>query len=151
MTTKTLRGADIIVFINNRKYSQLRSIDFSIDWGEYEIFGIDDAFPQEIAPGGRVSSRGKVNGLKLRFDGNLQGSQIRGLITSLLSTPYNSLRIMDRNTKEDIVFWQKVKFNNESWSFVAKGVVSVSFSFIGMRPQQPLDRGQPTLKDISSL
>jgi len=137
--------------INGQKWTQVQSITYSIDWGEYEIYGIDDSFPQEIASGGRVSSRGSVNGLKLRNDGNLQGSQIRGLITSILSTPYISIRIQDRITKEDIIYWVKAKVQNERFSFPSKGIVQVNFNFIGKRPLQPLDRGVANLKDIDGI
>jgi hypothetical protein len=147
---KTLRGADILVYINGTLYPKVRDISYSIDWGEYEIYGIDDPFPQEIAPGGRVSSRGKINGLKLRSDGNLQGAQIRSLATSLISAPYNSLRIVDRVTKEDIVFWPRLKFKDESWSIPAKRTIQLSFSFIGLRPLQPLDRVKGTTKEITT-
>ena len=141
---KVLRGADIIIYINGQKYTKVRDVRYMIDHGEYEIYGVDDPFPQEIASGGRISYRGSVNGLKLRADGNLQGAKIRGIITNILETPYISLRVQDRVTKEDLIYSTKTKVSNESWSIPSKGIIVVSFNFIGLKPFQPLDRVTPT-------
>jgi len=148
---RVLRGADVLVYINGQKYTQVREVRYAMDYGEYEIYGVDDPFPQEIAPGGRISYRGSVSGLKLRADGGLQGAGIRGIITSVLETPYISLRIKDRATGEDLVYSTKTKVSNESWSVPSKGIVVVSFNFIGAKPYQPLDRVVPNKKNMSEV
>lgn len=140
---KTLRGADCILFINGQKYTQVVQIDYSESLGLNPIYGVDDSFPQELANSGRVSIRGKVTGLKLSYDGNLQGSGIRGLITSFLSNPYISIRVKDRRSQEDIIYIIKAKVSDEAWSIPAKKTVHVTFSFMGIRNLQPLDRVNP--------
>lgn len=138
--SKVVRGADIILWINDVIYPQVNSAAWDIDWGEQPIYGIDDPFPQEIAPVGRVSVQGSISGLKLRFDGGLQGAQIRSIIGSILSAPYISIRIQDRVVKEDLLYIVDGKVSRERVQVQAKGLVSINFNFIGTKPFQPLDR-----------
>lgn len=134
----TLKGAEVKVYLNNKLYAVTQSINYTIDYQEEPIYGIDSIYPQEISTS-KISVSGSINGLVLKMDGGLQGLGLRPLIHQALQSPYISLRIQDRNSQTDLLFVDRIKVSKESFSTQAKGLVSVSFSFVGIMPLQALD------------
>jgi hypothetical protein len=134
-----LAGPNIQVFINNKLYKTVRNISFSVDYGEVEIYGIDSPYAQEIAPT-KITVRGSVNGLRLKRDGGLQGSNMRPLFTDFAASPYISLRITDRVSGEDIIFIQAAKVTREQHTIATKSIYQLSFDFVGQVPLFALDR-----------
>jgi hypothetical protein len=135
----TLTGAHIKLYINNQVYKVVQSITLTIDYGEQEIYGIDAAHAQEIAPT-RVSVRGSVQGLRVKNSGGLQAQNIRPLFIDLLASPYISIRIQDRSTSEDILFIPQAKVSQESHTAATKSTYKMSFNFVGQVPLMALDR-----------
>lgn len=134
-----LTGAQIKLFINNKVYKEVQSVTLEIDYGETEIYGIDSIWPQEIATT-RASVRGSVSGIRVRYSGGLQASNIRPLFTDMAASPYISIRIQDRSTGEDIAFLANAKVTRERHSAATKGSYKLSFDFVGMIPYMALDR-----------
>lgn len=133
-----LKGAEVKCYVGGKLYSEVRSIQYTIDYGETEIFGIDSQFAQEIAPG-RVQVQGTVSGLQIKMVGGLQAYDLRTKINEILHGPYVSLRLKDRHSDSDLFFLPQMKVTSESVSIAAKGVVTVSFQFKGIIPYNPLD------------
>lgn len=133
-----LKGAEIKCYVSNKLYAEVQSVQYTIDYGETEIFGIDSPFAQEIAPG-RVSVSGSVTGLVIKNLGGLQSYDLRAKINEILHAPYTSLRLKDRHSDKDIFSLPQMKVVSEQVSIQAKGVVKVSFSFKGIIPYNPLD------------
>ena len=138
---RTIVGAECKVYLNDKLYNEVQSIQWTIDYGEQEIYGVDSVLPQEIAPT-KVTVRGRVNGLRVRNSGGLQASGIRPLIFDVLTSPYISLRVQTRSNGEDLIFIPNMKVTKETVSITAKGVLKLNFDFSGVQPQQPLDRSQ---------
>lgn len=134
-----LSGAAIKLYINNKVYKEVQQISYNLDYGEYPIYGIDSAFPQEIAPG-RAAVTGSVSGIKIKYSGGVQAYDARPLIKDLLAAPYISIRIADRSTGEDLLFIQSAKITNQSFNVSAKGTVKIQFNFMGLIGMEPLDR-----------
>lgn len=139
MRSLVLTGAHVKLYINNKVYNVVQSISLSVDYGETEIYGIDAAYPQEIAPT-KVSVRGSVNGLRLKLSGGLQASNLRPLFTDVAASPYISIRIQDRDSQEDILFIPNAKVTRESHSIATKSTYKLSFDFVGQIPLFALDR-----------
>jgi len=135
---QTLTGAQCKVYIGGTLYPA-DSIQYTLDYGEQEIYGIDSVYPQEIATS-RVSVQGSISGFKLHGDGGLQGGNIRPLIKDILKAPYLSLRIQNRKTKVDILFVPNIKVTREQVTINAKNTVKVNFNFKGIVPFNVLDR-----------
>lgn len=135
----TLTGAHIKLYINNQVYKVVQSITLTIDYGEQEIYGIDAAHAQEIAPT-RLSVRGSVQGLRVKYSGGLQAQNMRPLFVDLLASPYISIRIQDRSTSEDILFIPQAKVSSESHSAATKSTYKMNFNFVGQVPLMALDR-----------
>lgn len=135
----TLTGAHIKLYINNQVYKVVQSITLTIDYGEQEIYGIDAAHAQEIAPT-RLSIRGSVQGLRVKNSGGLQAQNMRPLFIDLLASPYISIRIQDRSTSEDILYIPQAKVSSESHSAATKSTYKMNFNFVGQVPLMALDR-----------
>jgi hypothetical protein len=135
---RTVSGAHIVIYINSIVYNQAQQLDYTIDYGEEPIYGIDSIFPQEIKTT-RVSIQGSISGVRI-LNENLQTNGIVPSIRDRVFAPYVSLRVFDRRTGEDIIFIPFAKITNEKASVNAKGNVKVSFNFSGLQPQQQQDR-----------
>lgn len=138
-TPLVLTGASIKLYINNKVYKEVQSINFSVDYGETEIYGIDSPYPQEIA-GTKLSVKGSVQGIRIKMSGGLQGSNMRPLWVDFAASPYISIRIQDRQTGEDILFIPNAKVTRESHGISTKSTYKLSFDFVGQVPQFALDR-----------
>lgn len=134
-----LSGADIKLYINNKLYKVVQAVSLDVDYGEEATYGIDSPWPQEIF-GGRITCKGSVKGLRIKYSGGLQAHNIRPSFTDLAASPYISIRIQDRGTGEDILFIPKAKTSRESHSMAIKGTYKLNFDFTGQIILFALDR-----------
>lgn len=134
-----LAGAHIKLYINNQVYKVVQSVTITVDYGEQEIYGIDAAHAQEIAPT-KLSIKGSVQGLRIKNSGGLQAAKIRPLFVDLMASPYISIRIQDRSTGEDILYIPQAKVSSESHVAATKSTYKMSFNFAGQVPYFALDR-----------
>jgi hypothetical protein len=137
--TRILTGSKIKVYINGNIYGECQSLQFTLDSGDHEIYGIDSFFPQEIAPT-RSAVSGQIQGLRISGVGGLQGKLIKDKLINTLSGPYVSIRVVDRHSLEEIIFIPQARIPSEQHSVVAKQIYRVSFAFRGITALQPLDR-----------
>lgn len=135
----TLSGAHIKLYINNDIYPVVQSVTFSVDYGEYPIYGIDAPHAQELGPG-KIEVRGNIQGLRTKHSGGLQAANARTLFNHAASSPYVSIRIQDRSTGEDILFVPNAKITRENHSISIKNTYKLNFDFIGQIPLFALDR-----------
>jgi len=139
MQSITLTGAHIRVYINGVIFSAAQGINYTLDNGGEELYGVDSIYPQEIIPK-RSTVNGSINFLKLKQDGGLQAKGIRGLAKDIMKHPYISIRIQDRQTGEDILLVPKAMVTSETFSAQIKSSVKLTLNFRGIIPLQPLDR-----------
>lgn len=137
--TVVLTGALIKVYINGNLYREAQSLQFSIDYGEYSIYGIDSPYPQEIAPG-KNTVIGSISGLRMKMSGGLQSYGARPIWSDFGASPYISIRIQDRSTSEDILYIPSAKITNEKHSAPSKGTYKLSFDFVGQIGWTSIDR-----------
>jgi hypothetical protein len=137
---RTIAGAHVQLYVNGKVYEEAQQVNYTIDYGEEPIYGIDSPFPQEIKIT-RISITGSVTGVRLAKSNGLQGDSMRPTIMESPFGPYISIRITDRRTGEDLIFIPHAKVTSEQLSVSAKGTAKLSFNFTGLQPQQPLDRG----------
>lgn len=134
-----LTGANIVLYVNNIKYKTVQSISLNVDYGESSIYGIDAAYPQEIAST-KVIVSGSVQGIRLKLSGGLQAVNLRPLFKDLAAAPYVSIRIQSRADGEDIIFIQNAKVTRETHQMSTKSTYKLNFDFIGQIPLWALDR-----------
>lgn len=133
-----LTGALVKIYINGKVYKEAQSVTYSIDAGISEIFGIDSSFPQELSDG-RKSVSGSIQGLKVRYSGDLQAYSAISLTQDILKNPYFSLRIEDRSTGETLLFIPNARIASEQMAIAARRSVTYSFNFKGLVGYRPLD------------
>lgn len=138
MRAVTLTGALCKVYINGKIYKEAQSVNYSIDHGITEIFGIDSPFPQELADGRKTVS-GSINGIKIRYSGDLQSYNAVSLTQDVLKTPYISIKIEDKSTGEVLLFIPNARIVSEQMGIATKRTVTYSFSFKGLIGYRPLD------------
>lgn len=134
-----LTGAHIRLYINNALYKVAQTVSFTIDYSEQEIYGIDSAYPQEIAVT-RISVRGSIAGLRVKNSGGLQAANMRPLFSDIAASPYVSIRIQDRQSGEDILFIPNAKITKESHVISTKSTYKLNCDFVGQIPLMALDR-----------
>lgn len=129
----SLVGSACKVYFGGTLLKEVQSINYTIDYGETEIRGIDSAFCQEISTT-QVSVKGSCSVVYIQGNQGLQGSEIRSRIHEILYAPYISLRVTNRKDGSDIAFFPQTKISQESMSISAKGVVKLTFQFISIIP-----------------
>lgn len=134
-----LTGALVRIYINGKIYNESQSVEYSIDYGENEIYGIDSPFPQEISST-RAMVAGSIRGVRIRNSGGIQAYNARSSISDIVKSQYISIRIQDRASGEDLLYVPNAKISRQSVSATTKSVVSLSFQFKGMVAFESLDR-----------
>lgn len=129
----TLSAAQVFVYFGGKHLKELQTIQYSVNYGEEAIYGIDSAFPQEIAST-RAMLTGQCSLVYLQAEGGLQGKGLTPRLQEILYMPYNNLKIKDRKNGVDILFCPSVKITNETVSISAKGTVKITFNFSGILP-----------------
>jgi hypothetical protein len=128
---KTLRGADIQVYINGQPFGVATGVRWQADKGLHSIMGIDQYTAFELAPGAQ-SIKGTVECLRQRADGGLQGRAVSAPEAQVMLEKYISLALVDRSTDTVILAIEQALVGNESWQVTSKGFLSGSFSFEGL-------------------
>ena len=139
MNSLIVTGALCRLYVNNKIFSVAQSVSITQQTGEYEIFGINSPYPQEIAGGGQISVKGSCKGVRVKNSGGLQGVNARPLFSDVAASSYVTLRLEDRSTGETIWSVPKAKLSNINESVQIKGIYQVSFDFIGQILFWPLD------------
>jgi hypothetical protein len=134
-----LNGALVRIYINDREYGTAQQIQYTIEYGESSIYGIDSGWPQEISSS-RCAVAGSISGLRMQGSLGPQGFQATSLYRDIQSAPYISIRISDRVSGEDILTIPYAKIKAESTTIGIKNTVKTSLSFEGLMPIQPLDK-----------
>jgi gamma-glutamylcyclotransferase (GGCT)/AIG2-like uncharacterized protein YtfP len=127
------------LYVNGKIYTSTQSVSMQNQTGEYEIFGINSPYPQEIAGGGQRTVHGEVSGVRTKNSGGLQGVNAIPLFSDVAASNYVALRLEDRSTGETLWSIPKAKLSNIQESISIKGVYKLSFSFMGQILFYPLD------------
>lgn len=128
---KTLRGADVQLYINGRIFPICTGVRWRSDAGRHAIYGIDQRTPFELAPG-QASVKGTVECLRQRQDGGLEGRGITAPERLTLLEKYVSMALVDRSTDTIVFVIDEAAVNGQNWNVNAKGQLAGSFDFEGI-------------------
>lgn len=131
MQVKTLRGADIQLYINGRIFPICSAIRWHAATGRHAIYGIDQITPFELAPG-QASIKGTVECFRQRKDGGLEGRGVVAPERIILLEKYFSIAVLDRSTDTVIFAIEEAAVGDQDWRVSAKAEMSGSFSFEGI-------------------
>jgi len=130
MRSKTLRGLDLVVYINGKPWAFADSLEWSIDYGGDPIYGVDVLTPFEIP-----TTRALVSG-SLHFfrQHNTAGPEGAGMIPTQDDLPrerYFYLQVTDRQNGTPYLEIPRCKLRTQSGSARAKGIVEGVVTFVG--------------------
>ena len=134
-------GSNIVVLINNKSVGTITSFQYNVDYGKKSIRGIDNPFPQEIAPGPQTV-RGQIGMIRLKDDSlenrGITSDQVsrdagisQQVITNMLTEPYISITLMDRHVSMVVFRCDRATVMSQEWRVNARGIFEGSFSFEG--------------------
>jgi hypothetical protein len=128
---KTLRGADIKVFINGQLFPPATSLRFSATTGRHAIRGVDSHTPFELASG-PAEVKGSIEVLRKRASGGLEGAGVVAPEEKILLERYFSLTVVDRLSDTVVLQIDEAALVDQNWSFPGRGIVTGNFSFEGL-------------------
>ena len=144
MQPQVLSGARTILKINDEVFAAGFVLDYSIDTDAQVIQGIDNVFPDEIAP----QTIGVTMNLRVyRTPSNdpvtlgiAPQSETIGVQQKYLTSPYIQIEIRDKQTEKVIFYIQRGWLTRRSGSMEAIGVLTENWTvrgigFIGMGGQ----------------
>lgn len=129
--TKSLRGADLRVFINGRIYPWAIAVRWSATTGSHAIGGIDQHTPFELAVG-QTTIKGTMDVCRIRNTGGLEGSGIVPTEQNMLLGKYFSLALVDRLSDTVILQIDEAFVTDQNWQTQPRGLLTGAFSFEGI-------------------
>ncbi len=137
-SVKTIRGADLIIYINNKPFGVTTGIRYQLDEGQHPIYGIDQMTPFELASG-QCSIKATVEVIRVRTQAGLEGAGIGIPETKVILKRYFSLSMVDRVTDTTILHVGQASAGTQAWGVNAKGELAGNFSFEGLVWTHELD------------
>lgn len=128
---KTVRGADLQVYVNGSLFGVATAVRWSADPGRHAIYGIDQYTPFELAPGQSVI-KGTVDIVRQHLDGGIEGRGAAAPERQLLLEKYFSIAIVDRSTDSAILAIDSAAVDSQQWSSQTRGILTGSFTFTGL-------------------
>ncbi len=130
---KATIGAGFKLYINNRIFGIATGFEWSSEAGRKAIYGLDSVNPFELAPGAN-SVRGKVDCIRIRLDGGLEGRGIAAPSNGqdILSEKYISIVLVDRLTDTVVFRCDQCAVQSQSWRTDTKNIMRGNFSFLGI-------------------
>ncbi len=127
----SIRGADLIIYINNSPFATATGFRYQIEEGQRAIYGIDKNTPQELASG-QCAIKGTIDVVRIRTEPGLEGIGIGIPEDKVLLKRYFTMSIIDRARDETILAIDEASAGSQSWQVNAKGELTGSFSFEGL-------------------
>ena len=146
---KHVSGPRAIIRINGKLAAFATSIQYRINAQQDEIFGIDDYFPQELAPK-KITVEGTIGGLYLAHKGFVE-MQIVPSALSFLFHKYLEIEIKDRVTDYLLFKTTKAVITGYSNNIQAEQMSSVSLTFRAIGWQDNITPSFPKNYDKTEL
>ncbi len=130
-TAKTTTGAAYKLYINNRIFGIATGFEWVTSSGRRPIFGLDNVNAIELAPASNSVS-GKIDCVRIRLDGGLEGRGINARDEDIMSEKYISIVLIDRLTDTVVFRCDNAAVQQQSWRVDAKNIMRGNFSFLGI-------------------
>lgn len=124
-------GASYKLWINNRIIGIATGFEWTSDPGRRPIYGLDQMQPFELAPGPSTIT-GRVDCIRVRDDGGLEGRGIAASDRNQTLEKYISIMLIDRVSDKVVFRCDQAAVNSQTWRVEAKGLLRGSFSFSGI-------------------
>jgi hypothetical protein len=124
-------GAGYKLYINNRIFGIATGFEFTTGAGRRPIFGLDNVGALELAPANN-SVTGKVDCIRIRLDGGLEGRGIAARDEDVMLEKYISIILIDRLTDSVVFRCDQAAVQQQTWRVDAKQVMRGNFTFLGI-------------------
>lgn len=131
MKTKTLRGADIVIYVNARPWAFADRIDWNIDYGAEPIYGVDYMHPQEI-PSHREHLTMNIHYWRQHNTAGLEGAGMTPTGDALSRERYFYIQVVDIVAGVTYFEIPRAKVQRQSGSGAAKGIFDGTVSITGL-------------------
>lgn len=128
---KTLAGASLKMLINNTVFGICTNFEFTSAASQRVIAELDSPVGAEIASG-LQSVEGRIECLRLRLDGGLEGRGIAPPDEDIMLAKYITITLIDRLSDAIVFQTNKASVDGQTWKTDARGVMRGSFSFKGL-------------------
>lgn len=129
--SQALTGAGLKLYVNNRVFGIVVSFEWSADGGRRAIMGLDQIVPFELAPGGNTVKM-KIDCIRIKNDGGLEGRGIAASDHNLLLEKYISIILVDRHTGKTVFKCDRAAVNTQTWRVEARGLMRGSITLEGI-------------------
>ncbi len=134
MGSPLITSAQLLVYINGIPYAKVTNYSFSSETGKKPIRGIDSSEAYELAPTTNSVS-GSLSILRLLGDDGLEGDGITTQFENQINQKYFSIMVVERRQNTVIFRADHCQVVSQQWDMPARGMVTGSFSFVGIRWQ----------------
>ena len=128
MQSKSIVGAQLKVYVNNRLFGIATGFTYTINPGRRPIYGLDQIVPFELAPGA-YSVKGRLDFNKVRYDGGLEGRGISASQSKILLEKYIGIVVVDRVTGSVIFQAERAAINSQQWNARARDIMTGSCEY----------------------
>lgn len=128
MRQKTIVGASVILYVNNKPYGQVVGFRFSSQTPRDAILAIDSLDPFELAPTSTKCS-GSIELIRTAGDGGAEGGGFTTDYERLSREKYFSVMLMERITNTVIFRADFCSVVSQQWDFRAKQMAHGSLEF----------------------
>lgn len=133
-------GPRIFVYLNSTKLGRCNSFSFSPEVQHRDIYCLDSTEPFEIAVN-RTSVSGRFGFWRTPGDGGVEGLAASAFFGQAVLQKYNTIRLVDRKTKLELVRIEKVVIAGQNWEAAVKELMRGTVQFRGILYQNEHPRG----------
>jgi hypothetical protein len=118
------------VKINGSLVGYATGMSFSRTTNTKVIYEIDSPYAAEIMPTTYLV-QGNLTGLRIRGSGGLDGPGIKNISTpvAIFSQKYCTIEVQDLVSKKTIYTFNRVMFDQDSWTIQSRALITFSASF----------------------
>lgn len=131
MKTKTMRGADVVIYVNAKPWAFVDRVEWDVDYGVEPIHGIDYIHPQEITTG-RVALNVNLHYWRQHNTAGIEGAGMVPTDDALSRARYCYIQVVDMVSGVTYFEIPKAVVRRQSGSGSAKGVFEGTVSLTGM-------------------
>lgn len=128
MMPRIVTGAHLTLYVNSRAYSQVESLDWSLETPRRTIHVVDTLEPAELAPlGHRVT--GTLSIYRVHLDGGPEAAGLNATLQDLHREKYFAFLVVDRLTDTVVFRADRCSVISQRWSAPARGLVRGQITF----------------------
>lgn len=125
---KTIKGADLKMFINGKPFGLVTEFSFQVSNGRRGIYTIDQAEPWEIGEA-QSAVTGSMTVIRLRADGGMEGYGVVAPYGFYTLEKYVSITLTERFTDRAVFHTDRALIRMQSWAVGPRNIMVGTLNF----------------------